>query len=131
MQTLTISLLLLTSLTGCATLDVLKPGGKVKPIEVVTKPAEKTRLDIALPEPIKTKPFKWVVVTPANSEEIFKKMEQDGEDLALFAITPDGYQSLAMTIADLRNLINTQRNIILRYKEYYEPQKQVEVKNKK
>lgn len=71
----------------------------------------------------------WVVVTPDNAEEIFKKMEQEGKNLVLFALTDDGYQQLAITIADLRNLINTQRNIIIKYKEYYEPQ-QEQSKNK-
>jgi hypothetical protein len=37
-------------------------------------------------------------------------------------MTPDGYQQLAITIADLRNMINQQRTIIAKYKEYYEPQ---------
>lgn len=96
-------------------------GTKTKPIEVVAKPVDKTRLDLADPEPIKAKPIQWVIVTPDNAEEIFKQMEARGQNLVLFAITDDGYQQLALTIADLRNFINTQRTIIIKYKEYYEP----------
>lgn len=96
-------------------------GTKTKPIEVVTKPVDKTRLDLADPEPLKAKPIQWVIVTPDNAEEIFKQMEAKGQNLVLFAITDDGYQQLALTIADLRNFINTQRTIIIKYKEYYEP----------
>lgn len=92
------------------------------PIVIETKPLEKTPLNIALPDPIKTKPIQWVVITPENAEQIFKELEAKGQNLALFAMTPDGYQSLSYTISDLRNLINLQRNIILQYKEYYEPQ---------
>jgi hypothetical protein len=48
-------------------------------------------------------------------------MQADGEDLVLFALTADGYQQLAMNIADLRNLLATQRAIIAQYRKYYEP----------
>ena len=120
LQTLCISLLLATSLSGCGTFSF---GGKVKPIEVVTKAQEKTPLDIPMPESLRLKPIEWTLVTPGNAEEVFSKLEKSGENLVLFTLTDDGYQQLAITIAELRNYINTQRNIILKYKEYYEPKK--------
>lgn len=121
--------MLASSATGCATLD-FGLGPKVKPVEVVTKPLDRTPLAIDLPEPLKLDPLQWVVITPANQEEVFKKLEAEGSDLAVFALTPDGYQSLAVTIAGLRNLISTQRNIILKYKEYYEPAKDADKQKK-
>ncbi len=121
-QTLTISLLLVTSLSGCASSDFL--GKREKPTEITTKAAEKTPLDIPNPDPLKLKPVEWVVMTPANQEEVFKKLEEKGIDVVVFGLTPDGYQALAVTIAELRNIINTQRNIIIKYKEYYEPKKE-------
>ena len=74
--------------------------------------------------------MQWVVITPANQEEIFAQLEADGVDAAVFALTPDGYQSLAITISELRTLIATQRMIIMQYKDYYEPKKE-EVKEEK
>ncbi len=124
--TLTTSLLLVTSLTGCASFDLF--GKREKPIEITTKAADKTPLDIPNPDPLRLKPVEWVVVTPANQEEIFSKLEKGGNDPVVFALTADGYQTLAVTIAELRNLINTQRNIIIKYKEYYEPKKEPEIK---
>jgi hypothetical protein len=126
---LTTSLLLVSNLAGCASFDFL--GKREKPIEITTKAAEKTPLDIANPDPLKLKPMQWVVITPANQEEVFKSIEESGVDPAVFALTPDGYQSLAVTIAELRNIINTQRNIIIKYKEYYEPKKEEKVEEKK
>jgi hypothetical protein len=120
--TLTTSLLLVTSLTGCASFDFL--GKREKPIEITTKAAEKTPLDIPNPDPLRLKPLEWVLITPANQEEVFSKLEAGGNDPVVFALTADGYQTLAVTIAELRNLINTQRNIIIKYKEYYEPKKE-------
>jgi len=116
---LTISLLSI-SLAGCASFGF---GPKVKPIEVVAKPMERTPLDIPLPDHLKIKPIEWTLVTPANSEEIFKKLSDRGDDLVVIGLTDDGYQQLAITIAELRNLINLQRQIIIKYKEYYEPKK--------
>jgi hypothetical protein len=127
--TLTTSLLLVTSLSGCASFDLF--GKREKPIEITTKAADKTPLDIPNPDPLKLKPVEWVVVTPANQEEIFKKLEEKGSDPVVFGLTADGYQALAVTIAELRNMINTQRNIIVKYKEYYEPKKDSKPEEKK
>lgn len=99
-----------------------------KPIEVKTVAVDKTPLAIADPDPLKSRQFEWYVVTPDNAEGVFKRLEEAGQDLVLFAITADGYQQLSLNIADLRNFVNTQRNIIIKYKEYYEPAKPVEEK---
>lgn len=103
----------LSNISGCAT--------SVKPIEVVSKPVERTRLDIPNPEPLKARPIKWLVITKDNSVDVFKKMEDLGQDPVVFALTDEGYQQLSMSIAEIRNLISTQRTIINKYKEYYEP----------
>jgi hypothetical protein len=67
-----------------------------------------------------------VVITPQNAEEVWKKLSQENTDLVLFALTDDGYESLAITMAELRNFIAQQRTIILQYKNYYEPPKPIE-----
>jgi hypothetical protein len=125
--TLTTSLLLSSlALTGCVTMGSFFPFGKkeeVKPITVVTVPQEKTPLALENPAPLRLKPVDWIVVTPQNWEEVFKQMQAKEQNLVLFGLTSDGYQALAVTIAELRNLINTQRIIIDKYKEYYEPKK--------
>ena len=95
----------------------------MKPIEVVSKPIEKTPLNLAMPEPLSIKPVEWIVVTPDNVDEVFGKLKSEGKDVVVLAMTPDGYQRLAITMADIRALIATQRQIIIQYKEYYEPKK--------
>ena len=114
--------LLLSSLTGCASFSNLFKED-VKPIEVVSKPIEKTPLNLAMPEPLSIKPVEWIVVTPDNVDEVFGKLKSEGKDVVVLAMTPDGYQRLAITMADIRALIATQRQIIIQYKEYYEPKK--------
>ena len=118
---LTTSLLLATNLAGCASFGLF--GSREKPITVSTVPLEKTPLALPDPQPLKSKPIRWVVITPGNAEAVWERMAQDHEDVVVFALTPDGYQQLAVTIAELRNLIATQRVIIQQYREYYEPAK--------
>jgi hypothetical protein len=84
---------------------------------------EKTPLALPDPAPLKTKPIQWVIITPDNAEAVWRRMAEDDEDVVVFALTADGYQQLAVTIAELRNLIATQRVIIQKYREYYEPNK--------
>jgi hypothetical protein len=117
--TLTLALVIGTALTGCATFSMF--GEPVRPLTITTVPAEKTPLALPDPEPITTKPIRWRVITPDNVDAVWEQLEQDNEDAVVFAITADGYQQLAVTIAELRKLIVTQRLIIQKYKEYYEP----------
>lgn len=121
MQIQTISLLLISSfvLSGCGFSSFFKP--KTEPITVKTVPVEKTPLALENPQPLRLKSVDWIVITPQNWEEVFKQMQSKEQNLVLFGLTSDGYQALAVTIAELRNLINTQRIIIQKYKDYYEP----------
>ena len=100
----------------------------VKPIEVQTKAVERTRLNLPDPAPLKARELSWVIITPENAEEVWKKLTEGNTDLVLFGITDDGYEQLAVTMAEVRNLIAQQRTIILKYKEYYEPEKQEQKK---
>jgi len=110
---------LVVSLSGCVT---LWPWGKKSPdpVTVTTKPAERTPLNINPPDPLRLKPVQWIVVTPQNAEQVFRQLESRGQDPVLFAITDDGYMSLAETMGEIRNFMNTQRRIIIQYKSYYE-----------
>ena len=67
--------------------------------------------------------MQWFVVTPENIDQVWVKLKEQGTDLVVFALTDDGYQELAMTMAEVRNYIASQRAIIVKYKGYYEPTK--------
>lgn len=116
--------ILLSSLfliSGCSILPTF--GSKTQPIEIQKKEVERTRLDLPLPPPLKARELQWFVVTPENIDQVWKRLEEEKIDLVLFGLTDDGYQELAMTMAELRNHIANQRAIIIKYKEYYEPPK--------
>jgi hypothetical protein len=107
-------------ISGCASFGW---NSSVKPIEVQTKAVERTRLNLADPAPLKGRELSWIVVTPQNVDEVWKKLKEENTDLVLFAVTDDGYEQLALTMAELRNFIASQKAIIVKYKEYYEPPK--------
>lgn len=120
---------LLTAITlplfvsGCASFGNLFGGSTVKPVEIQTKTVERTPLNLKQPEPLKARDLEWIVITPENAEAAWKKLRDSNTDVVVFALTDDGYETLALTMAELRNIIAQQRAIILKYKEYYEPGK--------
>lgn len=118
---LSILVLSLSLISGCAILDIF--GKKPPEIAIKTKAEEKTRLNYPDPSPLRAREIEWIIITPNNSEEVWKSLDEDKVDKVLFSLTDDGYQELAMIIAELRNFIAQQRSIILKYKEYYEPPK--------
>jgi hypothetical protein len=116
--------ILLSSLfliSGCSILPTF--GSKTQPIEIQKKEVERTRLSLPEQTPLKARNFTWFVVTPENIDQVWKKLEEEKIDLVLFGLTDDGYQELAMTMAELRTHIAQQKSIIVKYKEYYEPPK--------
>jgi hypothetical protein len=115
-------LLILTTpllISGCASFSLF--GDRVKPVEIQTKAVERQRLDLNEPAPIKAREIKWILITPQNADKVFNDLKQQNVDLVLFAITDEGYEQLALTMAEIRNYIAAQRAIIVKYKEYYEP----------
>lgn len=108
-------------LSGCAGFSWF--GERVKPVEIQTRAVERTPLALSLPAPLAPRSMRWIVITPENADQIWADLKSRNIDLVLFAITDDGYEELAMTQAEIRNFIATQRQIIIRYQEYYEPKK--------
>ena len=53
-------------------------------------------------------------------EEVWKKLKDNKKDIVLFGLTDEGYQSLSVNLTKLRNIIEQQRIILFKYKEYYE-----------
>lgn len=105
-------------LSGCSIL----PGWKtVEPIQIQKKAVERTRLNIGDPPAPKTRAPKWIVITPENAEQVWKDLKEKNVDLVVIGLTDEGYEDLAITIAELRNYMANQRAVIIKYREYYEP----------
>jgi len=111
-------------LQGCALL-----GWKaIEGIEIKKKAVERTSLNLADPQPLKPTAPQWRVITPENQAQVFAELKSKNIDQVLFALTDDGYEELSVDIAQIRALIAQQRDIIVKYREYYEPKKVEEKK---
>lgn len=95
----------------------------VPPLEIQKKAIERTRLNLADPTLPKVITPTWVIVTPENVEQVFNDLREKNVDLVLFALTDDGYEELSITIAEIRNFMASQRAVLIKYREYYEPPK--------
>ena len=115
---LLISLLVAAGLMlgGCA-------GNKVQPEAkvVIQKEIEKKLpLSLANPTPLELDHIQWIIVTEENVDEIWQQIKDDNEGVALFALRHGDYETLAMNIAEIRQLIGEYVIILKQYKEYYE-----------
>jgi len=118
-----IPILLLPLLSGCASFGLF--GGKrVQPVEVKTVAVERTPLNLRDPSPLEPRVPQWIIITPENADKIWADLEAKKSNLVLIALTDKGYEELAVTMVEIRNFINTQRQIIIKYREYYEPEKE-------
>ena len=72
--------------------------------------------------------MRWVVVTPNNIDQVWAELEKNKTDLVLFSLTDDGYEQLAITMLELRQYIEQQKAMLIKYKEYYEPQEKQQTK---
>lgn len=117
-----LKLLLLSSvflLTGCSIFS--EP---VKQIETVKVEVEKPRLNLPNPQPLDLRDAEWIVVTRENAEEVFAELEKKGEPIAIFGLTAKGYEALSLNIADIKVFLGTQKELLVQYRDYYEPKEE-------
>ena len=101
--------------------DVLGWRSDVQPVEIQKGAVERTPLRIPDPAPVQARELEWIIITPETAESVWQRLRDSNTDVVLFALTDDGYETLALTMAELRNFVAQQRAITRRYREYYEP----------
>jgi|TARA_A100001015_G_scaffold218117_1_gene245146 hypothetical protein len=101
-------------LQGCTT--------AIKTIEVLNRPEPKTPLNLDMPETLSLAPIEWIIITPENAEEVWAKLAEDPKgEVVLFALNESGYEELAKNYASIRTALAEHRNVIIAYRDYYEP----------
>jgi outer membrane PBP1 activator LpoA protein len=93
----------------------------VKPLDIQKRAVERTPLKLPDPPPVQARELEWIIITPENAESVWQRLRDANTDVVLFALTDDGYEMLALTMAELRNFVAQQRAITRKYREYYEP----------
>jgi len=69
------------------------------------------------PKAVQFPPVDWFVVTEENLEQKLEEINSKTGNVVLFAITPKGYENLALGIAELRRYVKDQQAIIGYYEE--------------
>ena len=80
------------------------------------------------PTPLELENLKWIIITSKNAEEVFKKLEEQGIDPVLWGLTDKDFELLAKNFARIRNQLKITNDLLDKYKEYYEPEKNNEQK---
>ena len=81
------------------------------------------------PSPLVLERIIWHIITSENAEEVFKKLEAEGIDPVLFGLTDKDFQLIAKNFAQIRNQLKVTNELLDKYKEYYEPEKDKDVKD--
>ena len=106
-----LGLILILTLTGCL-------GRKSEPIVVTQPQIIQQNVPIqARPKQLQLTDVRWYVVSESNLDEFLAKFKEEEGLLAFMAISAQGYENLAMDIADMRRYILQQKDIILYYEE--------------
>ena len=115
-----LSLILITSLTSCS---------GVKQLEIFKTEVEREKLNLKKPTALELEQLRWIIITSENAEEVFKKLEEQGIDPVLFGLTDKDFELLAKNFARIRNQLKITNDLLDKYKEYYEPEKDKDVKD--
>lgn len=108
----------LLSLSSCGVISGFKPEPQVV---VQTEYIERTIPTQPRPTPVEMPNVEWYVVNSDNLEEFLARIEADAGDVVFIALTPKGYENLALGIAELRRFILEQREIIVYYEQQVAP----------
>lgn len=89
---------------------------------VISNPVlqDRPRMVVNNPTPANQAPVNWIVITKDNAAEKIAELERTQGVVALFALTPQGYQNISMNVSELRRYIQQQNATIAAIKEYYE-----------
>jgi len=108
-------LILTTFLTNCS---------GVKQLEIFKEEVPRAELNLEKPTPLELENLKWIIINSNNADEVFKKLEEQGIDPVLWGLTDKDFELLAKNFARIRNQLKITNDLLDKYKEYYEPEKE-------
>ena len=110
-QSVLLSLILITFLTSCSA---------VKTLEIFKEEVPRAKLNLEKPTPLELENLQWIIITSENANEVFKRLEEKGIDPVLWGLTDKDFELLAKNFARIRNQLMVTNNLLDKYKEYYE-----------
>jgi len=104
----------LLALSSCTSVSSLLPEPQVV---VQTEYIERNIPVQQRPSPVDMPNVDWYVVNADNLDEFISRIQSDVGEVVFIAITPKGYENLALGIAELRRYILQQQEIIVYYEQ--------------
>lgn len=92
----------------------------VKQLSIFKEEVPRVKLNLEKPTPLELENLRWIIITSANAEEVFKKLEEQGIDPVLWGLTDKDFELLAKNFARIRNQLKITNDLLDKYKEYYE-----------
>ena len=92
----------------------------VKQLSIFKEEVPRAKLNLEKPTPLELENLRWIIITSANAEEVFKKLEEQGIDPVLCGLTDKDVELLAKNFARIRNQLKITNDLLDKYKEYYE-----------
>ena len=92
----------------------------VKQSEIFQEEVPRAKLNLEKPTPLELENLRWIIITSANAEEVFKKLEEQGIDPVLWGLTDKDFELLSKNFARIRNQLKITNDLLDKYKEYYE-----------
>ena len=80
-------------------------------------------MNLDAPKALKMEQLDWIIITEENYKQVFDDLKKKNKDVVLFGLTDDGYETLAVNFAQVRKYIILNKNILQKYKDYYEGKK--------
>ena len=115
-QNVLVLLILSIFLTNCA---------GIKKLEIFKEEVPRENLNLEKPTPLELENLRWIIITSKNAEEVFKKLEEQGIDPVLWGLTDKDFELLAKNFARIRNQLKITNDLLDKYKEYYETEKEM------
>jgi hypothetical protein len=128
-----ISLLIIPAtllISGCSSLLLGAVGMGEKVVVTDSKYVKQSIPIQERPKPVDFPDTQWYVVNESNLDEFLKQMDKEAGDTVFFAITPKGYENLAIGVGELRRYILQQKEIILYYESAIRGDDEKKVENK-
>ena len=101
-------------LSSCSSINKLIPEPKI----ITQTEYVERKIDIqSAPKSVDFPNTEWYVVSEKNLDVFLERVKADNGEVAFMAITPKGYQNLAIGIGDLRRYILQQKEIIVYYEK--------------
>jgi hypothetical protein len=103
---------LVLTLAGCL-------GSRTQEIEVSSAPIDRPELTLPPVDEINMREVEWVIINEDNLDTKIEQLTANGQPLAMFVLTGEGYENLGLNISDIRALVQQQQEIIVAYENYY------------